>query len=397
MDVAKKYLVAQKLIFIFLILFPFGQLIRIPVHFNVYSVVLHPVDVVAFAALLFFILGKFKYPPLFISFLGIVFAFFFTWLLSIPIFQSNEVIVGLMYILRLLAYSGLFFLSWSVVSKYPKSREKLLSALIAVLFISAIFGWVQYLIYPDLRTYVVWGWDDHLFRMAGTFFDPGYLAILLVFGLISSLGFYYKTKKKLYLYLVLFFLISVGFTYSRAAYLALFFGITTLVLFWKRYVVIPLMILVMFLGILLLPRPSSSGVELERLYSVYSRVGNYKETIQLWKESPLFGVGYNNLCLARKELTSDISYRSHSCSGADSSALFILVTTGVVGLLVIVGLLKDIKEVLVKNYYTKILISCFVALLVHSLFQNSLFYSWVMGWMLILLSLSVRITQKIVK
>jgi len=273
----------------------------------------------------------------------------------------------------------------------------MLTALIAVTVVTAIFGWIQYLVYPDLTKYVVWGWDDHLFRMAGTFFDPGYLAILLILGFLSSLGFYYKTKKSILIYLSVFFLISIGFTYSRAAFLALFFGVTTLVILWKRYIIIPLMVLVIFLGVIILPRPSSAGVQLERLYSVYSRVENYKESIYLWKEYPLFGVGYNNLCLARKELYTNNSYRSHSCSGADSSILFLLATTGVVGFLVVLGLVKDVKEVLMKNYYSKILLSCFVALLVHSLFQNSLFYSWVVGWMLILLSLSVRITPRSVK
>ena len=397
MDDAKKYSVAQKLIFIFLILFPFGQLIRVPMHIGVYSVVLHPIDVIAFASLIYFVLGKFQRPPLIVSFLGVIYAFFFTWILSIPVFYSNELMVGLMYLLRLLSYTGLFFLSWNVIAKYPKSKEKMLSALIAVIALSAVFGWLQYLIYPDLTKYVVWGWDDHLFRMAGTFFDPGYLAVLFIFGLLASLGFYYKTKKKLLIYLSVFFLISIGFTYSRAAFVALFFGVTTLVILWKRYIIIPLMVLVIFLGVLLLPRPSSSGVQLERLYSVYSRVGNYKETINLWKEYPLFGVGYNNLCLARKELSTDNSYRSHSCSGADSSVLYLLATTGVVGLLVVLGLLKDIKEVLMKNYYSKILLSCFVALLVHSLFQNSLVYSWVVGWMFILLSLPLRITPRSAK
>ena len=148
MTAAKKYLVAQKLIFIFLILFPFGQLIRVPIHLGAYSVVLHPVDVITFASLIYFVLGKFQRPPLIVSFLGVIYAFFFTWILSVPVFQSNEVIVGLMYVLRLLAYSGLFFLSWSVISKYPKSREKMLSALIAVIALTAVFGWLQYLIYP---------------------------------------------------------------------------------------------------------------------------------------------------------------------------------------------------------------------------------------------------------
>jgi O-antigen ligase len=397
MDVAKKYSVAQKLIFIFLILFPLGQLVRIPIHFNVYSVVLHPIDVVAFASLVYFVIGNFKKPLLLVSFLGVIYVFFFTWLLSIPLFYSNEVMVGLMYILRLLSYSGLFFLSWNVIEKYPKSREKMLTALIGVTAMSAVLGWVQYLIYPDLTKYVVWGWDDHLYRLAGTFFDPGYIAILLVFGLLASLGFFYKSKKNIYIYLCVFFLTSIGFTYSRAAFVALFFGVSTLAVLWKRYIIIPLLLLIIFLGILLLPRPSSSGVQLERLYSVYSRVGNYQETIELWKEYPLFGVGYNNLCLARKELSFDNSFRSHACSGADSSILYLLVTTGIVGLFVMLGLLKDINEVLLKSHYSKILLSCFVALLVHSLFQNSFVYSWVMGFLLILLSLSVRTTPRSAK
>ena len=219
----------------------------------------------------------------------------------------------------------------------------------------------------------------------------------MVFGFIATLGYYFNTKNQKALFLLAFLIVSIAFTYSRASYLSLVAGASVMFILLKKYKFILAIILTTFIIVIFLPRPSSSGVQLERLYSVFLRIENYKETIFIWKKYPLFGVGYNNICLARKAMLKDFSYHSHSCSGADSSILFILATTGVVGLMVIMGLLKEIKKVMTKSYYSTVLVSCFVALFVHSMFHNSMFYSWVIGWMMILLSLSVRITPKSAK
>ena len=142
--------------------------------------------------------------------------------------------------------------------------------------------------------------------------------------------------------------------------------------------------------ILLLPRTAGEGVRLERTSSIYARFANYQKSSEIFNLSPVFGVGYNNLCLVKSDLGENPNTRS--CSGLDSSLWVVLATTGVVGLMILIGSGKQVLNKLNNNMYAKVFITCLWALLVHSLFVNSLFYPWVMGWMGILLAISL--TQK---
>ena len=78
---------------------------------------------------------------------------------------------------------------------------------------------------------MIWGWDDHLYRLIGTFLDPGFTAIILVFGFLTSLAYYLKPaapkggfKNKYFLLISIFLFVSILFTYSRAGYIALIVG-----------------------------------------------------------------------------------------------------------------------------------------------------------------------------
>jgi O-antigen ligase len=144
-----------------------------------------------------------------------------------------------------------------------------------------------------------------------------------------------------------------------------------------------------------LPRPQSSGVELERIYSISSRFVDYSKTIKIWKTSPLLGVGYNNLCLLKQLHFGETSFKSHSCSGSDSSILLILATTGFVGFFLFIDLIGRMYKYRARGVYGDIFYISIVAVLVHSMFVNSLFYPWVMGWLALLGGMSVK--QKLSK
>jgi O-antigen ligase len=123
---------------------------------------------------------------------------------------------------------------------------------------------------------------------------------------------------------------------------------------------------------------------------VIARIDNYKRTIQIFKISPVFGVGYDNICLAKAKLDGSVNFFYHDCSGSDSSLLLILATTGVIGIMVFCFSAYKIVKSLKRNSYSVILSSSFAALLVHSLFSNSLFYPWILGYIVILLAISVK-------
>lgn len=369
------------LLFIFLVLFPFGQLLR-----NGFPLI----DFVVGTAFLYSLFFRLKLPKILSPFWGFFAVAVFSFLLSVPIFNSPELIFGLLYLIRLLAYVYFVVFIASLVKGKVGVKNKILNSLIVVSLFSAVLGWVQYFFIPDLRPLFLLGWDDHLFRLAGTFLDPGFAGIIFVLGGILTLYKYNEVKRIGWFLLFIFFALTTAFTYSRASYLALGAGVLAFGYLTKRVKISILLILAFMILLVFLPRPGSEGVQLERTKSVTARVESYKDSFRLSSIFPLFGVGYNNLCLARQTFLAKGNFASHSCSGIDSSLLTILATTGVAGLISFAWFVLKTMKMLPRDYFGGIVLSSGISVGVHSFFVNSLFYPWVMAWMAIVLALSIK-------
>ena len=380
MGIAKKINLNNIFVFLFFILFPFGQIIRFGK--------VHPLDVIAGAAALAAVFGRFKKPEIFRYFDNFLLLAFASWFFSLFIFKSSIVLYGTLYLLRLFAYFYFFIYVWNF-ARQKENKRLLLDSLLIVSLVSAFFGWIQFFWIPDIKPFFAWGWDEHLFRLVGTFLDPTFLGIIIVFGLIITIYRYIVIKEKGHFFTTLFLLISLMFTYSRASYLAFIAEIIFLGIHLKKTKVVVFVILGIILAALMLPTTRNHSISLFRQFSAIARVENYKETIKIFRTSPIFGVGYNNLCLARNKFIGIASFDSHACSGSDASLLTVLATTGVLGLFVFLGMVYKLwrdGDLLLK--------SSLIALAVHSLFANSIFYSWVMGWLAILLAVSIQKSQK---
>jgi len=378
MEITKRLNLNNIFIFLFLILFPFGQIIRIGI--------VQPIDLAVGMAAAYAIIKKLEIPDIFKQLrLFLIFAAS-SWFFSIFIFHQVEVFYGLLYLFRLAAYLYFGIYVWNFVKKSIDNKKLVLNSLLIVSIASAVFGWIQFFVFPDLKPFFVWGWDMHLFRLVGTFLDPTFLALIIVFGSILSMHKFIETKKWICAFSTVFLLVSLAFTYSRAGYLAFIAGVTAIVYFEKRFkkllFLIPGIILIAFL----LPTTKNHSIELFRSFSALSRIENYHQTLKIFSESPALGVGYNNMCLAYQKYIGVQDFSSHACSGSDSSLLFILATTGVMGMIVFIFSILNVIKLLPRNKYFIILSSSFAALLVHSFFGNSMFYPWIMGWMLILLA-----------
>jgi hypothetical protein len=378
--------VTEWLIFVYLILFPFGQLLRWEATIGASIIPIYPTDLVVGLIFGFGLLKSLPKPPLFNHIKNFFYLAGFSLLLSAAIFKTTLIATGALYFLRLIAYSYLFLAVWNIA----KDKKKWFGLLLGVCFAIGVFGWFQYFFYSDLRALYAWGWDDHLFRLVGTFLDPTFTGIIIAFGFILSVSSFLFKKQKRFLFLSLFFLISAAFTYARAVYLGLFAGSLVVFILKKNLKLAAISVIAFFSLVLALPRPLGEGVRLERSYSVYSRLINYKETMAIIGKSPLFGIGYNNLCLARQKYLGDFNPVSHSCSGSDSSILLVLATTGVVGFLGFLKLIKEIIKGVSRDIYGVTFMGVGAALLLHGMFANSYFYSWIMGFMVILLAISLK-------
>lgn len=375
-------MLAQILIFTYFTLFPFGQLLRLTIEIPTLqkSFPIHPIEAVGLISFFTFVgVKNFKNLPNFLkSFLAVG---ILSFLFSFTIFEPREIVVGILYNLRIISFIGVYLLFKKYASQKGK-RESLVDVFLLVFMFVGLFGFIQYFFYPDLRPIQEFGWDNHLYRLTGTLLDPAFTGVILAFGVLTSLLLWYRKKKRKYLFLIVFFLISLLLTYSRASFVALIAGLGFYFIKAKKVKKLFLAIFAFLSLLLLLPRPAGEGVRLERTASITARLNNYKETVKVIQKSPVFGVGYNNYCLARSKFLGDINQASHSCGGSDSSILLLIATVGVVGFLILLGAAVQDLTLLKKGFYKDLFLINAVALITHSLFSNSLFYPFTFPFLL---------------
>lgn len=268
-------------------------------------------------------------------------------------------------------------------------------------------GFAQYTTYPALANLYYDGWDPHYFRMFSTLLDPNYLSILIVLSLLLLPLMYRLLHPRIVHAAVVFHLIALFLTYSRSGLIAILAGAVTLAATHKNIrgmLKTGLLTLVLVVTlIVLLPERSGEGVKLDRITSSQARIENWQYSIALIREKPILGHGFNTLRWVQRDMHVETEgIPSRAGAGVDSSLLFIGITTGVVGLVALgyfvytLGFL--VQETVTREYGTqvgKVLGASIVALGVHSLFLNSMFYPWVMAWMWILVGLVERKQREI--
>lgn len=314
-----------------------------------------------------------------------VLAFFGALALSLVVNYAkigNGFVEAGLYLIRVMLYGSLIasFKKLNSNNDQNKITHMVLSMVIVGL---ALGGIVQYLVYPDMRYLVEFGWDNHLYRAIGTLFDPNFLGLMMVLGIIFT-----SQQKKLALPLTGIIIICLILTYSRASYLSL--GVVGIIWAIKtkkwRELAIALMIGVTVL--FALPQRGGEGNMLLRSSSVTRRAESNQKAIEVFKKNPLFGIGFN--AYKQVVLKSDSKTTSHP-SSPDNSFLLILATSGIIGM----GAFLYLVRWVVSQYKDdQVVMLSLIAVAIHSLFNNSLFYPWVMMWLALLFSLRTVTVRK---
>lgn len=146
------------------------------------------------------------------------------------------------------------------------------------------------------------------------------------------------------------------------------------------------------------------NVNLFRIASTEARIDSARIAMQIIKDNSIFGIGFNTYRYAQIKYgfrNPGDSRLSHADAGTDNSFLFILATTGIVGLIFYLNLLWKILKMSYLNYeqyknqdvqkYIAIAIIASVGgIMIDSLFINSLFYSGMLAWLWILLGVTAK-------
>lgn len=379
----------KKILFLILLLsLSLGEVIRIPIWVD------KQINLATIATLIFvlfsFLAGKvsLRKARLKKSILILSAIFVLSLVVNLSSLKTNEFLTALFYLLRYISFIGIYF---SVLNFDNSFKKKIPYFMIGTGVLILIGGLVQYFLYPSLRNLYYLGWDEHLYRLFGSFLDPNFMGIFLVLVFILILEKFLERRDWVLGLLGIINLIGIILTYSRSAYLALLIGALSLLFFKGKQKLIGMLLLIFIAGevLLFLIPLRSEGTNLFRATSTWARLSSSKTAVEIFKRSPILGVGFDAYeFTAQKNNPMNSKYVNHASSGTDNSFLFVLATTGITGLIVFLYFWQKALSLNRKSYLWPALASSFLVLLVSSMFVNSFFYSFNMIWMWILLALA---------
>ena len=305
------------------------------------------------------------------------------------VYPPTVLVKGSLHLLRWIAYSAMY----GVVVLSPLSFGFWIGWLVSFGIGLSAIGLAQILWYPDLRNLWYLGWDPHYYRVFATLLDPNYVGILLVLAIVAtSYGAWRYRYWRVWLALATGVMaIALLLTYSRSSYLALLAGMGTAIIRWRLWKAGFITIMIVLIAIVYIPKPGGDTLALDRYDSTVSRVQNWAQTIRRIGERPVFGYGFNVVPFLENEEATGLPGRRGA--GIDSSLLFVGVTTGLIGLMSYLWLIVRQVDVALRikdRALGTMYIATWMALVVHSIFVNSLFYPWVMAWMWTLSGIMAR-------
>lgn len=314
----------------------------------------------------------------------------FSLLFNLLNLKTNEFLISSLYLIRWIAYAGVYFIVANFSSDLKKKMPNLLVIAGGVIL---SLGFAQYLLYPNLRNLYYLGWDEHLYRLFSTFLDPNFAGAFFVLYFLFVLDLFFKKRRKILVFILTATLIGIVLTFSRSAYLSLIVGVFAYSLLRgeKRFIIGLLVVFSVTVLVLSLVGFRSEGTNLLRTASSEARLESAREALTVFRNNPILGIGFNAYKYAsdRYGFIEESRFPSHASSGTDNSFLFVLATTGVFGFIAYIYLWFKIIS-LSFSKKEAVLFSSSIALLFSSLFINSLFYTFIMLWMWILLGLEEK-------
>jgi len=386
------------LLYLFILLLPLGELIRIDLG---NSLIIKPLDVTAVLLIIVTFLHYFKKPgeltkkKIFLPLIAFIGSCFLSLLLNIPLLNNLQFLISSLYLFRFIGYVSIYLL---LADYSSQKKKKLAIVFIAINILLLIGGFIQFAYYTNLINLSYLGWDRHWLRLYATFFDPNFAGIYFDLFFLYILDLLLKPLQTVrrsfrmtgYISILIITLIGILLTFSRSAFIALAIGLFAYTVFSKKSRKIILFfgsLLLIGIGIITLNAKTTEGTKLFRSISSLERLQSYKAGWYIFTKQPLFGVGFNAYRYAqfRYKTASSVNWQiSHSNAGLDNSFLFILGTTGIVGFSAFVWfIIRGLK----MTKYSPAAAAVILILCAGSFFINAFFYSEIMAIFWIILGL----------
>lgn len=355
-----------------LVLLPLGMWLRLPLPWP--SIRVTVFDLLALVAILVnfhYIWRSLKsWRPLIIFLTAIS----LSWVISVGHLGWKSTWMGGLYLLRTTVY---YLLLIPIFQRVRRRRRYYLSYLLWASAGLTLIGLGQYFLNADFRSWQVLGWDPHVGRLVGSFYDPGFLATLYLLFFIFWLQRPFSSGK---LFILMLLFLSLGLSYARASWALALMAIV--LVGWRKW---RRSLIWLFAGIIFLyfflPHGFSEGTRLSRLASIRGRWENGLQAIRVIDHHHFWGIGFNNIALVKTEKmerppilnpkysSAKVNKNSHSLAGFENSFLFLGAAGGLISLLAFGCFFFWIWRQ--SNFSQQILIIIF---LVSGVFNNTLFY-----------------------
>lgn len=316
-----------------------------------------------------------------------------------------ELAFSLAYLARWLAYFGVYLVVINTVraSDIPSIWRALEGAILAL----AAFGILQSLflpnfaliVYPSATPFVDWDPQGH--RLVSTILDPNLAAALLMLVLLAQLALL-SAGAAVPLWKPALLAAALVLTLSRGALVAFVAGgVVILAIRGLSRRILRLVALVALLSLPFVP----TLLQLARAYSRFSlddpsalsRVAGWLRGLTILADNPLIGIGFNTLGFVQEAY--GFARAGKGTFGIDGGLLYIAVMTGLVGLALYVGMIalvmrrcgriwRDRARSAEQRGLAVGVAAATAAILMHSLFVNSLLFPFIMEPLWILWALT---------
>ncbi|KAA5806374.1 O-antigen ligase family protein [Thermoanaerobacterium thermosaccharolyticum] len=278
-----------------------------------------------------------------------------------------------------------FILENTITNKEILNKFIYTLALGAIL--SSIYGIYQYL--SRSSGYLMVSNNNIINRAIAAFPTPNLFSDYLIVFIPFTMYLYKKRNNLLYLFFLLLQLISLIFTFSRGAVIAIIAGyvlinfITNYYIFYKTFL---RNIIILFIITLILIVVYKSYFVNGHISSTLIRLKNLNNSIEVFLNSPYVGIGIGNL---------------DKISILDNSYLTTLVQTGIIGLMGLIILLSyiyinifNIWRLNKSDILNKTILLSLTIFLIHMIFENT-FYSTITNWIIGIYLFYIKFVKKV--
>jgi len=329
--------------------------------------------------------------------------------LAVPRFglSLHDLLFSLAYLARWLAYFGVYIVVVNCASR--EDVRSILGTLEAVVLVFSLFGILQsaflpgfaQLVYPDSQVYI--DWDAQGNRLVSSFLDPNFAGAFVCFGLLCAIA-RMTCGERVAGWRIGVLVLALLLTASRSSLLAALAGgaaIAFTVGVSRRVARVGLVFVILMLPAL--PLLVAFGRQYGKLSidaSALTRVVSWLRALRMLADHWVIGVGFNTYGFAQRAYGYEAGRGAFGFS-LDGGLLFIAVMTGLVGTTLFVAMLwrigrraralcRSADAAPIQRASGAAAIAVVAALLVHSLFVNSLLLPFLMEplWILCALPLA---------